>query len=289
MPEAKAAARPICIFSKQLHWLGYDEMAETAARIGFDGIDLTVRPNGHVLPERVAEDLPKAVAAAQKAGLTVPMITTDITHAPQPYAERVLKTASQQGVKYYRMGWLPYQDSLSIQENLERYKAQFRDLATLNKKYGIHGGYQNHTGTDVGAPVWDLWELLQGLDPQHLGSQYDIKHATAEGGYSWPLGFKLIHPYIRTIDLKDFMWVKKDGKLEVQSVPLGEGMVDFQRFFSLIKAYKVQGPISLHLEYPLGGAENGAKKLTIPGGNVIAAMQQDLTTLRGWLKEAGLS
>ncbi len=37
---------PLSIFSKQLQWLDYDEMARVAAEIGFDGVDLTVRPRG---------------------------------------------------------------------------------------------------------------------------------------------------------------------------------------------------------------------------------------------------
>ena len=56
----------IYIFSKHLQFLNYQDMAEAAAEMGFDGIDLTVRPKGHVLPERVETDLPKAVEAMKK-------------------------------------------------------------------------------------------------------------------------------------------------------------------------------------------------------------------------------
>ena len=97
-----------------------------------------------------------------------------------------------------------------------------------------------------------------------------------------------MHPYIKTIDIKDFIWVKKDGKWQIQNVPLGEGMVDFQNFFALVKQYNINGPISLHLEYPLGGAESGARKLSVNPDTVITAMQKDLATLRAYLKEAGL-
>src|SRR5687768_2204111 len=54
------------IFSKHLQFLNLKDMAEAAASIGFDGIDLTVRPNGHILPERVQSDLPLAVEAMRK-------------------------------------------------------------------------------------------------------------------------------------------------------------------------------------------------------------------------------
>ena len=49
----------INIFSKHLQFLGYTDMAEAAAEMGFDGVDVSVRPNGHVLPEKVETDLPR--------------------------------------------------------------------------------------------------------------------------------------------------------------------------------------------------------------------------------------
>ena len=84
---AQYKLRKVCIFSKHLQWLDYGPMAELAAEIGFDGVDLTVRPKGHVLPERVAQDLPRAVAAVRKAGLEVTMMTTGIADPADPLTE----------------------------------------------------------------------------------------------------------------------------------------------------------------------------------------------------------
>ena len=36
----------ISIFSKHLQWLDYKDMAKVLADLGFDGVDLTVRPPG---------------------------------------------------------------------------------------------------------------------------------------------------------------------------------------------------------------------------------------------------
>ena len=141
-------------------------MAETAAGIGFDGIDLTVRPGGHVSPTQVEENLPKAVEAVRKAGLDVYMITTAINDPTDPTTELVLKTASKLGIRYYRMGYLKYNNSVSVAKSLENLKPVMADLAEMNKSYNIHGAYQNHAGTRVGGPVWDLWQLLNGLDPR---------------------------------------------------------------------------------------------------------------------------
>ncbi len=275
-----ASRRDIHIFSKHLQWLGYEEMAKTAANIGFDGVDLTVRPKGHVLPENVETDLPKAVEAIRKAGLKAELITTSITNAKDPSTEKILKTASRLGIKTYRMGWLDYEAGKPIPEQLEVFKKQLAELAEMNKHYGLHGAYQNHAGTSVGASSWDTWYLIKDLDPMYLGARFDVRHAMVEGMHSWETALKLLAPHIRSLDLKDFIWTQKDGKWTVENVPVGQGAVDFKRYFHLLDELKINAPITLHLEYPLGGANDGAYDITVPPEVVTGAMKTDLTSLK---------
>jgi L-ribulose-5-phosphate 3-epimerase len=284
----------ISIFSKNLQWIEkYDEMAKVAADMGFDGIDLTVRPNGHVLPENVEKDLPRAMEAVTKAGLKIIMITTSIFDAENPLSEKVLKTASSLGIRHYRMGYGHYEVNKPVEQSLDSIQAKLGLLAKLNEKYSISGEYQNHSGDYgsgiyFGGPIWDLAAALKKVNSPWLGSQYDIYHATVEGANAWPVGLELISPYIRTIDVKDFHWAKKDGKWSSETVPLGEGMVNFNKFFGLIKQYKLSCPISIHYEYPLGGADRGNKVLTMKKGDVISAMTKDIVTLKKLMKESKL-
>jgi sugar phosphate isomerase/epimerase len=276
------------IFSKHLHWLNYIDMATLAAEMGFDGVDLTVRPDGHVLPENVATDLPKAVAAVEKAGLKVYSIVTNISKPDEKYAVDILKAASALGIKYYRMAWLNYNKAITVPANLQVITKQLASLAALNKQYHIHGAYQNHSGDLFGASIWDLWLALKDLDPASIGCQYDIRHATTEGADTWPTSIQPLVPHIKTTNIKDFYWDKKGDRWLVKSVPLGEGMVDFKKYFAALKQYNLGGPLSLHCEYELGGAQDGAKKLTINKQEFTTAVQKDLTTLKGWLKENDL-
>jgi sugar phosphate isomerase/epimerase len=177
------------------------------------------------------------------------------------------------------MNWVSYGEG--ILESLEAFRPKFRRLAELNEELGLHGAYQNHSGTQIGAPVWDLHLLLEGLDPRYAGCQYDIRHATVEGGNSWPLGLRLIHPFIRTTVIKDFVWEEQGGSWRVKNVLLTEGMVDFPAYFAMIKELGVAGPISLHFEYELP-QEVGRLAET------SRLMRQDLQTLRGLLSDAGL-
>src|SRR6185295_1570057 len=164
--DSDSGPAKICFFSKDLPRLAYDEMASLIAETGFDGIDLTVRLGGHVLPQNVERDLPLAAAAAKKSGLKIYMIATDILDAEERFTEAILRTASSLGIGYYRMGPRFYDEKKSIPENLADFRIRYAKLANLNKKYKIRGECQNHTGDRFGAAVWDQWEVLKDIDPQ---------------------------------------------------------------------------------------------------------------------------
>lgn len=276
---ANANRLKVHVFSKHLQFLNYNDMADAAAEIGFDGVDLTVRPKGHVLPERVKDDLPKAVEAIRKAGLEHTMMTTAVQDARNETDKTLLETAAKQGIKFYRMNWLRYPEDKTIPEAVVQYQATLKELGALNKKLGIVGCYQNHSGNMAGASLWELWDMVQKADKQHMGVQYDIRHGVVEGGLSWKNGLRLIHPHIKILAIKDFVWTKRNGSYAVQNVPLGEGMVDFKSYFALLKEYNINVPVSLHYEYPLGGAEHGGFEINVDKKVVFDAMKKDLQWL----------
>jgi sugar phosphate isomerase/epimerase len=291
--QTPAPAQPlkISIFSKHLQWLDYHGMAQTAAEIGFDGIDLTVREGGHVLPERVQEDLPKAFEEVRKAGLIMPMVTAGIVTAHTSHADAMLKTIGSLGIPFYRWGGFQWDEPTPVPQRLAQIKEEAARLAELNRRYNVCAMYHNHSGTEVGASVWDLWIILKDLDKTRLGVNYDVSHATIEGGLgAWINGLRLISPWLKGIAIKDFYWGKNaKGEWKAQFCPLGEGMVNFKRYFQMLKQANFSGPVQLHVEYPLGGAESGARSLTIDKSKVVEAMRKDLTTLRAWLREASLA
>ncbi|MFD2588695.1 sugar phosphate isomerase/epimerase family protein [Croceitalea marina] len=274
------------LFSKHLQFLDFNAMSEAAAEMGFNGLDLTVRPKGHVLPERVSEDLPKAVTAMENSGLEPKMMTTNVWDITQTEQKKVLETASNLGFTYYRTGWLKYPEDKAITESQSNFGQQAKKLEDVNETLDLIGCYQNHAGNHVGAPIWDLPPILETTNNRYIGVQYDIRHAVVEGGSSWELGLKRIKPFIKSIVIKDFKWGIVDGKWKPINTPLGEGMVNFKRYFSLLKEYGINVPVSLHLEYDLGGAEHGATEITMDKKEVFSKMKKDLTFLRAVWEEA---
>jgi sugar phosphate isomerase/epimerase len=278
----------VCLFSKHLGWIkDYDRLAAQTAEIGFDGVDLAVRPGGHVLPEKVERDLPRAAEAIHRAGLKISMITTKITSPREPSARPILKTAALLGIRYYRRDGLPWGKSTNPLERIAELEPDLRGLAALNQEYGMFSGIHNHSGYEVGATLWEIYELVKKLSPEQMGSNFDIAHATVEGGIGgWRSGFRLLaaEKRIRMSAIKDFFWEKQKGSWEVQWCPLGQGMVDFKTFFRYLKEIQFAGPLSMHFEYPNEGHTEAEEQASL-----IKDMKRDLELLRGYLREAGLA
>ena len=284
--EQESDKLDISIFSKHLQFLDYKETGQMAAELGFNGVDLTVRPKGHVLPENVKIDLPKAVNDIKAGGSTCRMMTTSIESVDKPYDVDIIKTAGQNGITYYRTNWYKYVEGLTMPQSIKKYQDQIYHLGELSKQHNIVGSYQNHAGTKVGASYWEIHQLLEKVNPKYFGVQYDIRHATVDSAYSWTNGLELLHKQIKVIVLKDFKWGKVDNQLKAINVPVGEGVVDFDKYFKLLKAYGLNPPVSLHLEYPLGGAEKGKYDISVDRKVVYDAMTKDLNAIRKLWKNA---
>jgi sugar phosphate isomerase/epimerase len=238
------------------------------------------------------------------------MITAGIVDAHSPHAEDIVRTASELGIHHYRWGWFYWADyahppeteegrglflpgGKTIPARLTELKRRVEELADLNQKYGVCAMYHNDYGAMVGDSLWELWLLIKDSDPRWVSSNYDVSQATIEGGWGgWINSARLLGEggFIKGASFKDFIWAKEaGGDWRPQFCPLGEGMVHFKSYLALLKEAKFSGPIQLHFEYPLGGADTGESSLTIDKSQVLAAMRRDLSTLRRLLRQAQLA
>jgi sugar phosphate isomerase/epimerase len=241
---------PICLFSKHLQKLHYSELGPTLKELGFDGCDLTVRPGGHVLPERAAADLLRAIESIRGEDLEVPMITTAFTSGADPNARLVLAIAGGLKVPYFKPGYWRYTGAGNIESRLAQVRLELSGLVSLARAYGVVTGFHNHSGDYVGQAVWDTQSILAGMDPRWVGYYFDPGHATTEGGLAgWNISLRLALPRLKMVAMKDFYWAKVDGRWRPKSCPMGEGMVDWPKVFSMLAAARFTGPLSLHMEY----------------------------------------
>lgn len=271
--QSGSTGHEFCTFTKALQPLSYEETAKSIAALGFEGIEGAVRPGGHVVPERVEEDLPKMVGALKAEGLALTVMTTAINEvSAEQHSEKLLRTAAALGVKRFRMGYYKYDLKRPVRPQLDEFRPRLRELVALCRGLGIKPVYQNHSGKDYfGAPVWDLVEVLSEFDPKDVGIAFDIGHATVEGAKAWPLHFAVARPYLDTVYVKEPSW--QDNKLGWG--PVGEGAVD-KGFYQLLRESGFDGPVSLHVEY-LGHGDAAI----VP--TVLKAIEKDFATLRSLL------
>jgi L-ribulose-5-phosphate 3-epimerase len=87
------------LFTDNLQSLTVAALCAEAKKRGFDGLDLTLRPGGHVEPAGAETGLAEAKRAADEAGMTIPMVTTAVTDADSPHAEQVFASAAHYGAR----------------------------------------------------------------------------------------------------------------------------------------------------------------------------------------------
>jgi len=273
---AEGIPLPIVIFSKAYQPLKFtfEQAAEFTAESGLDGVDPPVRPDGEILPERVADDLPAYVEALRKRRLRMPYLTTAITGTASLHAENVLRIARKLGIERYRLGFISRSNDAGWEQQLREVRAQLTDLAALNREIGIGAVMQNHSPsgrTYVGGNLDELAQVVEGFDPQELGVAFDIAHAVNVHGQGWRSRFDKLKSHLKVVYVKD---ANRDKKF----VPLGQGEVGATGYFEVLKQSGYRAPISLHIEYE-GGPE--AQPETRPA--LLKAVRNSLAVLKQWL------
>ena len=255
----------LTLYSLSLQWADYDEAAETAAKAGWPAIGWTARGGGHILPENVVRDLPRAVAAAKKAGLQTPIIVTPLRDAQTPYVEQYLDTMSKLGMRYYQAPPLgDYDYTKDLQPQLDAWKPRIEALSKLNEKYGTTAVYHVEGGAgNIGGGGWDLWMAIKDFNPRYIGMDIDLGHATFKGGPEiWEL-LRFSHRNTLAMAGKDIRWVRKtdpakgprrsdpsqDWPWTAEYVVPGTGMVPFKMAFEYMKQIGFAGPFLHYSEY----------------------------------------
>jgi hypothetical protein len=68
---------------------------------------------------------------------------------------------------------------------------------------------------------------------------------------------------------------------------MGQGLVDIFRYARVLRDLEFNGPMELQAEYPNGGAQSGADKITLPREMVLGALKRDVLTIRAGLQQSG--
>lgn len=277
----------LCVFSKHLAGPSLEETAQRLRALNILAIDLTVRAGGHIEPERVKDDLPRAHEVLGANGVRIGMITTGILEATEAHTAAILRTAHLVGVSHYKLGYYGYKGFGTLRAQRADVRAKLRDLAQLNGEIGIVGGFHNHSHNFFGASLHDIAHVLESIDPQHIGLYFDAAHASIEGGSSgWIQGLDGLSERVVMLAVKDYRWVERGygggRSFGVQWNPLENGNVPWPEVLKYLKQSGFDGPVSLHSEYQ---GNHSFRDLTTD--EVFEQTARDVIVFRQWLREAG--
>lgn len=231
LAASRLAAQPkvrtgplICLNSRLLPNIEYADMPPILSGMGFDGCDLSVQPDGTVHPDQISVDLVRAIESMQGRSLEVPVITTNFISPLEPWARSVIYVAGGSHVPLLRPGYWRFPDA-----RLTALQGQIAGLANVCRSYQMVMGVPNTGGAAA----------LQGLDPNWVGYDFDPSRATAD------LPLEAAMPRVKMFILRDAR--TQNGKRA--SCPLGEGSVDWPKFFDTVAHAKFSGPLTLQVDY----------------------------------------
>jgi sugar phosphate isomerase/epimerase len=244
----------VCLYSRVLIEIGQVDLPMVIGGLGFDGVDLSVEPGGHVPPEKAANYLMPALEGFTGRGIDVPMITTALTSLEDKDAENLLGLSSYIKVPFFRPGHWKFSGSPAIEMQLGLVQRQIAGLAQLaratNMAMGIHN-FVDFAHSPEGAAVADIARVIRPIDPHLVGYCFDAGYATAQGGSNgFAAALELALPRLKMVAVRDFEWDREGaGVPHMLPCPLGEGVVDWPKFFAALAKARFAGPLSLHIDY----------------------------------------
>ncbi|MGB7158274.1 MAG: TIM barrel protein, partial [Tepidisphaeraceae bacterium] len=288
--ESKMVTMKWMMFIKHLQTLGIEGAGKTIKSLGFEGVDLTVRPGGSVLPENVRTGLPEAQKIFADQGLQVPLVTTAITSTRDEHVAAIFETAAACNIRELKLGYVPYKKFGTFETLLADVQRDLDGITSLAHSTGVRANIHTHSGPYISTQPAIVLQLLKDRDPASIGAYADPGHMTVEGSRDgWRQGLDLLGKRINLVAVKDLAWEEvDDAKLHkkrwrTRIVPLDRGAVAWPEVFECFKTLGFNGWVSIHSEYQGG---HSWKDMTVP--EVIEQTRADLAYLRRAVPDANV-
>ena len=243
-------------FCKWCQDLPLPDMAKNLKELGLDGVDLPCRPSAPITHANGPEKLPEAKKVFEDHGLRLERLVTSLLEA-NAETERLLETIHELGIKKIRVDCGSMDSSrlgADFSEAINIARKKLAALAGLLEKHQVKGGFQNHSGIGLGVNLSSCLLMLQDLDPEWIGVQYDPGHCMISGE-SIEMGVGMLGPYLHSVNLKnsrqEYFFDRETGQLAFKPiwVPLWDGMLNIPKLLKLLWEAGYRDPLSIHAEH----------------------------------------
>ncbi|MGH2530749.1 MAG: sugar phosphate isomerase/epimerase family protein [Thermomicrobiales bacterium] len=242
------------LFTKLFRGQSLEDIAVIAAELGFDGVDLLIRP-GHQLEPTVPENIRDGVRLLERAGLAVPMATTDLTDPSRMPTERLLASCAEADIGLVRLGYWRYDQARGYAACFDAARRHLDELERLAAQAGVRLAVQLHGNTIHGSGAQTA-ALLADHDPAHIGAYPDPGNQVVQDGREdWRFTFDVLRPWLCCVGMKNGGWFPADlapsGQRHWRSDWLGipDGMVPWDEVVTYLARSGFDGPLSFHSHY----------------------------------------
>jgi sugar phosphate isomerase/epimerase len=234
------------VFTKPWREPGIGSLGELVAGMGFDAVELPVRPGYQVTPAEVATALPAAARELARAGVTIASIASGTDEA-------TFAACAEAGVAFIRI-MVPIGPGGYAATGAE-IRRTLAGLAERAERYGVRVAVQPHYD-DYIADSSELFALLRDLDPRFVAAIWDSVH-DALARKRPEHGLELLWPWLGIVNLKSAYFERVDDTVSPAGDPVWEpvftdarsGMAEWGRALCYLAEHRFAGPICLTAEY----------------------------------------
>lgn len=215
------------------------------AGLGFDGVELPVRPGYQVEPGSVARDLPKAARTLEAEGVKIASVAG-------PTDEPTIAACAEAGIPLIRV-CIDIPAGVAYLDHEAAVRREYDRLVPLLEKHGVAIGVQNHNGRYV-ANAMNLRHLIEGFAPAQVGAVLDPAHCALNGEIP-ELALDIVWSHLRMVNLKNAYWRRTNGpEAEVAQHRVwwtsgGQGLCPWPKVAEELRRREYRGTVCLSAEY----------------------------------------
>jgi sugar phosphate isomerase/epimerase len=249
-----------CAFTESFQVWRVAEVCKRFKAIGLDGLDLTVRPGGHIEPGDAPKQLPSAVKTAGENGVKILMLSTAIDSTDR-VNEELVAVAGQLGVDRIKLGYFFYKEFGSLRQQIDDVGRRLDGIVRMCRKYNVRPCVHIHSGKTIPSGGAVAYMLLRNRRPEEVGAYVDPMHMTLEGGIDgWRQGLDLLAPWVAISSLKNASWMPTERDKNGQQLwttkkcPVADGIAVIPEYLAALKQLGFHGLYTLHSEYQGSGS-----------------------------------
>jgi sugar phosphate isomerase/epimerase len=224
------------------------ELGKFIRKLGFDGIELPVRPGFQVEPQNVAKGLPEAAKQLADCGVKILSVAG-------PTDEPTIAACAASGVPVIRvMATIGKEGYLASVAKLQK---EYEALVPLLDKHGVTIGVQNHFGNYVTSAI-GLRHMIERFKPKHVAAVWDAAHCSLAGEEPEHAA-DIVWSHLCMVNLKNAVWRRKNPDADIAEwshywTTGKQGLTSWPKVAAVLKARSYKGVICLTAEYSEQGA-----------------------------------